>query len=61
VDCERYVLTCYRYIEFNPVRARMVSDPADYRWSGYRRNAGGGADAVMTEWAFQYKLLLIKF
>ena len=21
VDCERYVLTCYRYIELNPVRA----------------------------------------
>jgi putative transposase len=49
VDCERYVLRCYRSIELNPVCARMVSDPADYRWSSYRRNAGGGADAVVTE------------
>jgi putative transposase len=40
VDCERYALRCYRYIELNPVRAGMVSDPADYRWSSHRRNAG---------------------
>jgi hypothetical protein len=40
VDCERYVLTWYRYIELNPVRIGMVSDPADYRWPSYRRNAG---------------------
>ena len=32
---------CYRYIELNPVRAGMVSDPADYRWSSYRVNALG--------------------
>jgi putative transposase len=51
VDCERYVLTCYRSIELNPVRAGMVSDPADHRWSSYRRNAGGGADGVVTEHA----------
>ena len=31
VDCERYVLTCYRSIELNSVRAGMVLDPADYR------------------------------
>ncbi|HEX2245212.1 MAG TPA: hypothetical protein VHH94_02835 [Gammaproteobacteria bacterium] len=41
MNCERYVLTCYRYIELSPVRAGMVSDPADYRWSSYRCNAGG--------------------
>lgn len=28
VDSERYVLSCYRYIELNPVRAWMVDDPA---------------------------------
>ena len=27
---DTYVLTCYRYIELNPVRASMVSNPADY-------------------------------
>ncbi|MEO8557164.1 MAG: hypothetical protein ABI474_10870 [Actinomycetota bacterium] len=34
-----------RYIELNPVRARMVAQPEDYPWSSYRHNAGfDGAD-----------------
>ena len=40
VDSERYVLACYRYIELNPVRARMVDDPAKYRWSSCAANLG---------------------
>ena len=30
VDSERYLLICHRYIELNPVRAGMVSDPMEY-------------------------------
>jgi putative transposase len=41
VDHETYLLQCYRYIELNPVRARMVADPGDYRWSSYGANANG--------------------
>ncbi|MGR9037351.1 MAG: transposase, partial [Gammaproteobacteria bacterium] len=40
IDSERYLLTCMRYIELNPVRARMVGDPGDYRWSSYRHHVG---------------------
>lgn len=40
---ERYLLTCYRYIELNPVRAGMVEHPAEYRWSSYRVNGQGEA------------------
>lgn len=36
-----YVLSCYRYIELNPVRANMVQHPADYFWSSYRANERG--------------------
>ncbi len=39
VDTETYFLRCSRYIECNPVRARMVVDPTDYRWSSYRAHA----------------------
>ena len=39
VDSERYLLTCYRYIELNPVRAGMVSSPGDYPWSSFHANA----------------------
>ncbi len=30
------------YIDLNPVRAGMVKDPADYRWSSYGEAVGGG-------------------
>ena len=30
------------YIDLNPVRAGMVADPADYRWSSYGEAVGGG-------------------
>lgn len=40
VDTERYLLTLYRYIELNPVRAKMVAHPAAYPWSSYHCNGG---------------------
>jgi putative transposase len=48
VDSARYVLTCYRYVEMNPVEARMVADPVAYSWSSFRGNAGLGEDALLT-------------
>jgi putative transposase len=41
VQEEDYLLEVYRYIELNPVRARMVTDPAEYKWSSYQENALG--------------------
>jgi putative transposase len=41
VQNARYTLACYRYIEMNPVRAGIVSHPAEYRWSSYRVNGQG--------------------
>ena len=35
--------TMAAYIDLNPVRAGMVRDPADYRWSSYGEAVGGGA------------------
>jgi len=35
--------TIAAYIDLNPVRAGMVGDPADYRWSSYGEAVGGGA------------------
>lgn len=48
VDTKRYCLTCYRYIELNPVRAGMVRHPADYPWSSYHYNANGNPVAPVT-------------
>ena len=41
VQDDRYLLDCLRYIELNPVRAGLVRDPGDYRWSSYRAHAFG--------------------
>lgn len=41
VQSERYLLSVYRYIELNPVRANMVEDPSEYSWSSYGSNALG--------------------
>jgi putative transposase len=41
VQGDRYLLACMQYIELNPVRAGLVKDPGDYRWSSYRCHAFG--------------------
>ena len=43
-ESARYVLACYRYIELNPVRARMVDYPSGYIWSSYAINSGMRSD-----------------
>jgi len=48
VDSERYCLTCYRYIELNPVRAGMTRHPGDYPWPSYQCNANGEYNPLVT-------------
>lgn len=52
----RFLLSCQRYIELNPVRAGMVKDPADYSWSSYRVNGLGVDSKLVTPHAL-YKQL----
>jgi putative transposase len=54
VDAEDYVLACYRYIEANPVRARMVEGAREHPWSSHRANAFGDPDRLVT-WHDRYK------
>ena len=49
VDTEGYLLTCYRYIELNPVRAGMVGDASDYKWSSYRSHALGQGNELIQD------------
>ena len=48
VDSDRYLLACLRYIELNPVRAAMVAQPWDYRWSSVHAHLGLRADVRLT-------------
>jgi putative transposase len=47
IDSDRYFLRCSRYIELNPVRAGLVSLPAEWRWSSFRNNGDGQSDALV--------------
>ena len=47
LDTEQYLLTCYRYIELNPVRAGLVKRAADYRWSSFQCNGRGENDPLV--------------
>ncbi len=40
IEKENYLLELSRYIVLNPVRAKIVADPADYSWSSYAATAG---------------------
>jgi putative transposase len=48
VDADEYLLTVYRYIELNPVRAEMVTHASEYPWSSYQSNALGKPIQLLT-------------
>ena len=49
VQSGRYALSLMRYINRNPLRARMVEKPGEWPWSGYPALAMGKNDPLMTE------------
>ena len=51
VDKESYLWSVVRYIERNPVRAKIVSKPDEYRWSSAKANfTGKGMDFIKPIW-----------
>lgn len=43
---ERHLSICFRYVELNPVRARLAVRPEDWRWSSARAHLDLGADPL---------------
>jgi putative transposase len=43
------LLTCYRSIEMNPVRANRVDHPGHYRWSSYHCHATGSPASIVKD------------
>ena len=48
IDTDTYLLQCGKYIELNPVRAKIVSMPEEYRFSSYGYYAYGKLDTLIT-------------
>ncbi len=48
VDGEQYLLRCVRYIDLNPVRARLTDDPCRFRWSSCAALCGLRPDRLLT-------------
>jgi len=47
VPDQRYLQQLLAYIHLNPVMAKVVSDPARYRWSGHRELLGRVAEPLV--------------
>ena len=47
ISSREYLPACCRYIELNPLRAGMVTDPALYQWSSYGARVSGKSDLVV--------------
>ena len=44
---EPYLLAAARYVELNPVRAALVADAGDWRWSSARAHLSGRDDGLV--------------
>ena len=49
IDEDSYLLQCGKYIELNPVRARIVERPDDYKYSSYSYYGMGLEDKLIRE------------
>jgi putative transposase len=47
IDPRRWLNTCARYVEQNPVRTGLVTEPGAYDWSSHGANAGGREDTLV--------------
>jgi hypothetical protein len=54
IDDERYWLNCVRYVEANPVEAKIVETPESYEWTSYRVHAAG----EVSDWLVPHHLYL---
>jgi len=49
ISKDNYLLACGTYAELNPVRAKVVKDPRNYRWSSYNGYAYGRKDEFLDQ------------
>ncbi|NQT06642.1 MAG: transposase [Candidatus Omnitrophica bacterium] len=47
IQKDKYLINCITYIEYNPVRANIVSRPEDYKWSSYKARILGKGSKLL--------------
>lgn len=56
ISSKEYLPACCRYIELNPLRAGLVTDPTQYKWSSYAAKVIGKKDPVVDDHPFYLSL-----
>jgi len=56
IAADRYLLACMRYVELNPVRAGLSTNPIEYRWSSHAHHVGRAVDPIVTDHALFWAL-----
>jgi putative transposase len=56
IQTDRYLLACMAYIDLNPVRAGLVTQPQDYPWSSHGHYVGRRIDKLITPHALFWEL-----
>jgi len=56
IETDGYLLCCMRYIELNPVRARLVTAAEEYPWSSARHHVGLAKDALISDHALYWAM-----
>ncbi|MBI3990531.1 MAG: transposase [Candidatus Omnitrophica bacterium] len=49
IQKDAYLIDCINYIEYNPVRANVVSSPLDYMWSSWKHRVFNIKSALLDE------------
>ncbi|RYF26983.1 MAG: transposase [Comamonadaceae bacterium] len=56
IQAERHLLACMAYLDLNPVRAAMVSEPAAYPWSSHAHYSGRAVHRWLTPHPLYWEL-----
>jgi len=52
IQKDRYLINCITYVEFNPVRAKLVIKAEEYKWSSYKIRILARKDKILDQVIF---------